>query len=46
MALPLTLRQIQQQQGVIIDTRNSALFNGWPMGLTGTRSEERRGGKV
>lgn len=40
MALPLTLRQVQQQQGVIIDTRNSALFNGWPMGLTGTSGHE------
>jgi thiosulfate/3-mercaptopyruvate sulfurtransferase len=36
----LTLEQIQQQHGAVIDTRASAFYNGWPQTLTGTSGHE------
>ena len=36
----LTLDQLQAQNGAVIDTRVSALFNGWPQTLSGTSGHE------
>lgn len=36
MAQNITLSQFRQNNGVVIDTRNSALYNGWPDALHGT----------
>lgn len=36
MAKNITLSHFRQDNGVIIDTRNSALYNGWPDALFGT----------
>ena len=35
LAKPLTLDQLQQQNGKAIDTRPSAFYNGWPQTLNG-----------
>lgn len=40
MAHPLTFLQAQQQHAVIIDTRDSASFNGWPAQVDGTIGHE------
>lgn len=40
MAHPLTFLQAQQQHAVIIDTRDSASFNGWPAEMDGTIGHE------
>mgnify|MGYP000328199803 FL=1 len=36
MAKNITLGQLRQHNGVVIDTRDSALYNGWPDALYGT----------
>jgi thiosulfate/3-mercaptopyruvate sulfurtransferase len=36
MAKNITLCQFRQHNGVVIDTRDSALYNGWPDALYGT----------
>jgi len=40
MAHSLTLTELQQQQGSIIDTRASAFSNGWPQTLNGPSGHE------
>lgn len=40
MLSPLTFTQLQQQQGVAIDTRLSAFYNGWPQALNGSEGHE------
>ena len=40
MAQSLTLAQLQQQQGTVIDTRASAFYNGWPQTLSGPSGHE------
>lgn len=40
MTEQLTLQQITHQQGVIIDTRCMAFYNGWPMAPGGTSGHE------
>lgn len=40
MTQHLTRLQIQLQHGVIIDTRHSAFYNGWPCGWKGTSGHE------
>jgi molybdopterin synthase sulfurtransferase len=40
MAQPLTLAQLQQQHGTVIDTRASAFYNGWPQTLSGPSGHE------
>lgn len=36
----MTLSQLQEQHGVVIDTRASAFYNGWPQSLSGTSGHE------
>jgi thiosulfate/3-mercaptopyruvate sulfurtransferase len=36
----LTLEQVQQQHGAVIDTRVSAFYNGWPQSLSGPSGHE------
>ncbi len=40
LAKPLTLDQLQQQNGKAIDTRPSAFYNGWPQTLNGPSGHE------
>ncbi|WP_437890088.1 sulfurtransferase [Phytobacter sp. V91] len=40
MAQSLSLEQLQQCHGILIDTRDSAFYNGWPYPLTGTSGHE------
>lgn len=40
MASSVTLAQVQQQHGAVIDTRASAFYNGWPQTLSGTSGHE------
>lgn len=40
LAKPLTLDQLQQQNGKAIDTRSSAFYNGWPQTLNGPSGHE------
>ena len=40
MASSVTLAQLQQQHGAVIDTRASAFYNGWPQTLSGTSGHE------
>lgn len=40
MAASLTLQQLQQQNGIAIDTRPSAFYNGWPQALNGPQGHE------
>lgn len=40
IAQSLTLAQLQQQQGTVIDTRASAFYNGWPQTLSGPSGHE------
>ncbi|MDQ4431850.1 sulfurtransferase [Yokenella regensburgei] len=40
MASALTFAQIQQQNGIIIDTRPSAFYNGWPQTANGPQGHE------
>ena len=40
LAKPLTLGQLQQQNGKAIDTRPSAFYNGWPQTLNGPSGHE------
>ena len=40
MAKTVTLSQLQQQNGALIDTRASAFYNGWPQTLNGASGHE------
>lgn len=40
MAASVTLQQLHQQQGIAIDTRQSAFYNGWPQTPDGPRGHE------
>ena len=40
MAASLTLQQLRQQNGIAIDTRPSAFYNGWPQALNGPQGHE------
>ena len=40
MAPSLTLSELQQQKGAVIDTRISAFYNGWPQTLNGPSGHE------
>lgn len=40
LAAEMTLTQLQQQKGAVIDTRPSAFYNGWPQTLNGPSGHE------
>lgn len=40
MANTLSLDRLQQQNGIAIDTRMSAFYNGWPQSVTGPQGHE------
>ncbi|WP_054178790.1 sulfurtransferase [Trabulsiella odontotermitis] len=40
MATSLTFSQLQQHHGVVVDTRPSAFYNGWPQALNGPQGHE------
>ncbi|MGG5838940.1 rhodanese-like domain-containing protein, partial [Huaxiibacter chinensis] len=40
LAADMTLAQLQQQKGAVIDTRPSAFYNGWPQTLSGPSGHE------